>query len=193
MHKSGISLRGFRCWVLTTTTLLVDNLVSIYRMGHSPDRRNANKLSYPVDVLNDFPSISILSSWWMGNWYYIVKLHAAQIPGTTQDHLQIFNIELKAKMKSHQMPEQVRSSLRFYTRLCRTFLGVALILSSSAKLKFLFLVSVTGGILEMDYPKVAGTCDTTCCLSLVYRRYAFCCLRLSIIMTEGLRYFNPRP
>ncbi|CAM6046417.1 unnamed protein product [Sphagnum compactum] len=31
----------------------------------------------------------------------------AQIPGTTQDHLQIFNIELKAKMKSYQMPEQV--------------------------------------------------------------------------------------
>ncbi|KAM7270794.1 hypothetical protein ACFE04_030008 [Oxalis oulophora] len=31
----------------------------------------------------------------------------AQLPGTTQDHLQIFNIELKAKMKSHQMPEQV--------------------------------------------------------------------------------------
>lgn len=31
----------------------------------------------------------------------------AQIQGTTQDHLQIFNIELKAKMKSYQMPEQV--------------------------------------------------------------------------------------
>ncbi|KAL2541769.1 Clathrin heavy chain 1 [Abeliophyllum distichum] len=31
----------------------------------------------------------------------------AQLPGTTQDHLQIFNIEAKAKMKSHQMPEQV--------------------------------------------------------------------------------------
>eukprot|EP00252_Welwitschia_mirabilis_P023463 TRINITY_DN662_c0_g1_i4.p1 TRINITY_DN662_c0_g1~~TRINITY_DN662_c0_g1_i4.p1 ORF type:complete len:1707 (+),score=385.71 TRINITY_DN662_c0_g1_i4:318-5438(+) len=31
----------------------------------------------------------------------------AQVPGTTQDHLQIFNIEMKAKMKSHQMPEQV--------------------------------------------------------------------------------------
>ncbi|KAJ6670981.1 CLATHRIN HEAVY CHAIN RELATED [Salix viminalis] len=31
----------------------------------------------------------------------------AQLPGTTQDHLQIFNIELKAKVKSHQMPEQV--------------------------------------------------------------------------------------
>lgn len=33
----------------------------------------------------------------------------AQLPGTTQDHLQIFNIEMKAKMKSHQMPEQVTS------------------------------------------------------------------------------------
>ncbi|KAF8394896.1 hypothetical protein HHK36_018834 [Tetracentron sinense] len=31
----------------------------------------------------------------------------AQLPGTTQDHLQIFNIEMKAKIKSHQMPEQV--------------------------------------------------------------------------------------
>ena len=31
----------------------------------------------------------------------------AQVAGTTQDHLQIFNIELKAKIKSHQMPEQV--------------------------------------------------------------------------------------
>ncbi|GLT43224.1 hypothetical protein SLA2020_171910 [Shorea laevis] len=31
----------------------------------------------------------------------------AQLPGTTQDHLQIFNIEMKAKVKSHQMPEQV--------------------------------------------------------------------------------------
>ncbi|XP_065046361.1 clathrin heavy chain 1 isoform X1 [Musa acuminata AAA Group] len=31
----------------------------------------------------------------------------AQIPGTTQDHLQVFNIEAKTKIKSHQMPEQV--------------------------------------------------------------------------------------
>ncbi|KAA8549428.1 hypothetical protein F0562_001099 [Nyssa sinensis] len=31
----------------------------------------------------------------------------AQLPGTTQDHLQIFNIEQKTKIKSHQMPEQV--------------------------------------------------------------------------------------
>lgn len=33
--------------------------------------------------------------------------YVAQVQGTTQDHLQIFNIELKTKMKSHQMPEQV--------------------------------------------------------------------------------------
>ncbi|KAE7996591.1 hypothetical protein FH972_001302 [Carpinus fangiana] len=31
----------------------------------------------------------------------------AQLQGTNQDHLQIFNIELKAKIKSYQMPEQV--------------------------------------------------------------------------------------
>ncbi|XP_024023044.1 clathrin heavy chain 1 [Morus notabilis] len=31
----------------------------------------------------------------------------AQVQGTNQDHLQIFNIELKTKLKSHLMPEQV--------------------------------------------------------------------------------------
>ncbi|TQD83381.1 hypothetical protein C1H46_031091 [Malus baccata] len=31
----------------------------------------------------------------------------AGVQGTTQDHLQIFNIEMKAKLKSHLMPEQV--------------------------------------------------------------------------------------
>ncbi|XP_058100764.1 clathrin heavy chain 2-like isoform X2 [Magnolia sinica] len=31
----------------------------------------------------------------------------AQLAQTTQDHLQIFNIEMKAKVKSYQMPEQV--------------------------------------------------------------------------------------
>ncbi|URE39922.1 Clathrin propeller repeat [Musa troglodytarum] len=35
----------------------------------------------------------------------------AQIPGTTQDHLQVFNIEAKTKIKSHQMPEQVKQNL----------------------------------------------------------------------------------
>lgn len=37
----------------------------------------------------------------------------ASLPGTTQDHLQIFNIEMKAKMKSYQMPEQVKFVLSF--------------------------------------------------------------------------------
>ncbi|GFP97663.1 clathrin heavy chain 1 [Phtheirospermum japonicum] len=37
-------------------------------------------------------------------------LGEAQLPGTTQDHLQIFNIEAKAKIKSHQMPEQASDS-----------------------------------------------------------------------------------
>ena len=41
-------------------------------------------------------------------WFYSFE---AQLPGTTQDHLQIFNIEMKAKMKSHQMPEQVTTLL----------------------------------------------------------------------------------
>ncbi|RXI08790.1 hypothetical protein DVH24_022934 [Malus domestica] len=31
----------------------------------------------------------------------------AGVQGTTQDHLQIFNIEMKAKLKSHLMPEQI--------------------------------------------------------------------------------------
>ena len=37
----------------------------------------------------------------------LVFLESAAIPETTQDHLQIFNIELKSKVKTHQMPEQV--------------------------------------------------------------------------------------
>ena len=36
----------------------------------------------------------------------VIALKAA-VAGTTQDHLQIFNIEMKSKMKSHQMPESV--------------------------------------------------------------------------------------
>lgn len=39
----------------------------------------------------------------------ILLFLVAQLPGTTQDHLQIFNIEAKQKIKSHQMPEQVNS------------------------------------------------------------------------------------
>jgi len=37
----------------------------------------------------------------------------AQLQGTTQDHLQIFNIEMKAKMKSYQMPEQVSIMFKY--------------------------------------------------------------------------------
>ena len=42
----------------------------------------------------------------------------AQLPGTTQDHLQIFNIEMKAKMKSYQMPEQVLTFLTHLITFC---------------------------------------------------------------------------
>lgn len=41
--------------------------------------------------------------------FFLLLEFAAQIPGTTQDHLQIFNIEAKTKIKSHQMPEQVQN------------------------------------------------------------------------------------
>lgn len=44
----------------------------------------------------------------------------ALIPGTTQDHLQIFNIEMKTKVKAHQMPEQVL----FCTSLLLVYLGL---------------------------------------------------------------------
>ncbi|KAJ0988098.1 hypothetical protein J5N97_006454 [Dioscorea zingiberensis] len=43
------------------------------------------------------------------------RTSTAQLPGTTQDHLQIFNIESKAKIKSHQMPEHFHESLQ---RIC---------------------------------------------------------------------------
>ncbi|CAA7057232.1 unnamed protein product [Microthlaspi erraticum] len=44
----------------------------------------------------------------------------AQLQGTTQDHLQIFNIEAKSKIKSHQMPEQVV----FWKWISPTMLGL---------------------------------------------------------------------
>eukprot|EP00271_Cylindrocystis_brebissonii_P014176 TRINITY_DN35436_c0_g1_i1.p1 TRINITY_DN35436_c0_g1~~TRINITY_DN35436_c0_g1_i1.p1 ORF type:complete len:1694 (-),score=426.59 TRINITY_DN35436_c0_g1_i1:500-5581(-) len=44
----------------------------------------------------------------------------AQIQGTTQDHLQIFNIEEKTKIKSYQMPEQVV----FWKWISTTMLGL---------------------------------------------------------------------
>uniref|UniRef100_A0A0E0R335 Clathrin heavy chain linker core motif domain-containing protein n=1 Tax=Oryza rufipogon TaxID=4529 RepID=A0A0E0R335_ORYRU len=41
------------------------------------------------------------------DYLFLLQTILPQIPGTTQDHLQIFNIEAKTKIKSHQMPEQV--------------------------------------------------------------------------------------
>lgn len=41
-------------------------------------------------------------------------VETAQIPGTTQDHLQIFNIELKSKVKAHMMLEQVCDAGRVF-------------------------------------------------------------------------------
>ncbi|GAB2266945.1 Caps the barbed end of actin filaments and is able to sever them in a calcium-dependent manner, partial [Dionaea muscipula] len=38
---------------------------------------------------------------------YIDCTGSLQLSETTQDHLQIFNIEAKAKLKSHQMSQQV--------------------------------------------------------------------------------------
>ncbi|CAN1259473.1 Clathrin heavy chain 1 [Linum perenne] len=38
---------------------------------------------------------------------FMLLVDHSQLPGTTQDHLQIFNIEMKTKMKSYQMPEQI--------------------------------------------------------------------------------------
>ena len=40
--------------------------------------------------------------------------HVAQVQGSTQDHLQLFNIEQKSKMKSHLMPEQVGTPFRIF-------------------------------------------------------------------------------
>lgn len=40
-------------------------------------------------------------------YYECGVVNAAQVPGTTQDHLQVFNIETKTKMKSYQMNQQV--------------------------------------------------------------------------------------
>ncbi|GJR49580.1 clathrin heavy chain 2 [Tanacetum coccineum] len=36
-----------------------------------------------------------------------VLTDTSQLLGTTQDHLQIFSVEMKAKMKSHHMPEKI--------------------------------------------------------------------------------------
>jgi clathrin heavy chain len=44
----------------------------------------------------------------------------ATVAGASQDHLQIFNIEMKSKMKSHQMPE----SVVFWTWISPNMLGI---------------------------------------------------------------------
>lgn len=47
----------------------------------------------------------------------------AQLAGTTQDHLQIFNIEQKAKVKSYQMPEQVTDCLTINSAIFKSSAG----------------------------------------------------------------------
>jgi|TARA_B100001142_G_scaffold43995_1_gene40080 clathrin heavy chain len=49
----------------------------------------------------------------------VIALKAA-VAGTTQDHLQIFNIEMKSKMKSHQMPE----SVEFWRWISPSMIGI---------------------------------------------------------------------
>lgn len=85
------------------------------------------------------------------NYEYIFtyKLYSsleAQLQGTTQDHLQIFNIELKAKMKSYQMPEQVP------VVYCYTICVLCKISAMRRKLLILVnvLISFAGSLLEVD-------------------------------------------
>lgn len=67
----------------------------------------------------------------------------AQLQGTTQDHLQIFNIELKAKMKSYQMPEQVL--VVYYYTVCM----YCKILGDKEN-RMNVLISCAGSLLEVD-------------------------------------------
>lgn len=64
-------------------------------------RRNLTEMIFSALLLYVFSTIVTMG---LMNGFIQFK---AQVAGTTQDHLQIFNIELKAKVKSHQMPEQV--------------------------------------------------------------------------------------
>ena len=59
-----------------------------------------------IVIVNDLDNCSLCKYVFCMSHEYEV-LYAAQVPGTTQDHLQVFNIETKAKMNSHQMKEQV--------------------------------------------------------------------------------------
>lgn len=75
--------------------------------------------------------------------YYSLE---AQLQGTTQDHLQIFNIELKAKMKSYQMPEQV--PVVYYYIVC-VYCKISVI--RTTLLTFVnVLISYAGSLLEVD-------------------------------------------
>eukprot|EP01018_Ginkgo_biloba_P000169 Gb_33029 [translate_table: standard] len=68
----------------------------------------ADTLTELADVLNCgiFHGATLPQNFLLDPLFCNMEEHP-QIPGTTQDHLQIFNIEMKAKMKSYQMPEQV--------------------------------------------------------------------------------------
>ena len=90
---------------------------------------------------------------------------AAQLPGTTQEHLQIFNIELKSKMKSHQMPEQVKDGfwdLVLFSLACQ--------LINSISEPIFDLITSSGCLLEVDNAKDVGPSDPKFRISLVYRR-----------------------
>lgn len=93
----------------------------------------------------------------------------AQLPGTTQDHLQIFNIEMKAKLKSYQMPEQVNlfsEFLYFHFLKFNDTYGVyviATIVPDFSNTVTLFI----GCFLEVDHPKDVGPSYTDLCLPLV--------------------------
>ncbi|KAL5063600.1 hypothetical protein RYX36_025337 [Vicia faba] len=68
----------------------------------------------------------------------------ALLQGTTQDHLQIFNIELKTKMKSHNIPEQVV----FWKWIRSKMLGLVTqtyIYHWSIEEKWLFLIGIAPG------------------------------------------------
>lgn len=81
-----------------------------------------------------------------------VFLLEAQLPGTTQDHLQIFNIEMKAKVKSHQMPEQV-IIYRVLIRFCSLVLecqSKLFYLECQPKLYYSLLVCAIGCVLEVE-------------------------------------------
>lgn len=64
-------------------------------------------MAHFILIVNDLDNCSLCTHWFRLS-HECEVLHAAQVPGTAQDHLQVFNIETKTKMKSHQMTEQVQ-------------------------------------------------------------------------------------